>query len=171
MKKRIVALLIGVSCLVSHETEAATVMVTGQTAGPTPFISNIQLAASPAFSIKSIRFEIAPKPGSVTRPVAATYTRDYLEKRGYYNSQTGAILLPVFGLYDDYNNTVTLNYTFTDNSTDQATVMVATTAFADPCGYNNPTVIQARTNSTALSYDFIFIRSNCNTNSPVIIDT
>src|SRR6185312_6859225 len=29
----------------------------------------------------------------------------------------------------------------------------------------------ARTNSTALSYDFIFIRSNCDTNSPVIIDT
>ena len=170
MKKRIVALLIGVFCLVSHETEAATVMVTGQTAGPTPFISNIQLTASPAFSIKSIRFEITPKPGSVTRPVAATYTSDYLKKRGYYNSQTGAILLPVFGLYDNYNNTVTLNYTFTDNSTDQATVMVATAAFADPCGYNNPTVIQARTNSTALSYDFILIRSNC-ANSPAIIDT
>ena len=171
MKKGILALLIGVFCFVFHETEAATVMVTGQTAGPTPFISNIQLTASPAFSIKSIRFEITPKAGSVTRPVAATYTRDYLKKRGYYNSQTGAILLPVFGLYDNYNNTVTLNYTFTDNSTDQATAMVATTAFADPCGYNNPTVIQARTNSTALGYDFVLIRSNCGTNSPVIIDT
>ena len=79
--------------------KAASVMITGQTAGPTPFIAQIQLTANPPTSVKSIKFQIAPKPGSVTRPVNATYPIEYLQKRGYFNSQTGAILLPVFGLY------------------------------------------------------------------------
>jgi arylsulfate sulfotransferase len=158
-------------CFVSRFSEAASVMITGQTPGATPFISNIQLSASPASSIKNIKFTITPKPGSVTRPISATYTSDYLKKRGFYNSQTGAILLPVFGLYDGYTNTVTLNYTFTDDSAAEDETMVATDPFADPCGFNTPTVVQARTNSTSLSYDFIFIRTICSSFSPTIIDT
>ena len=182
MKNVIAAILFTATCFLASpssgkngsrivKVNAASVMITGQTAGPTPFISDLQLSASPPDSIKSIKFQIAPKTGSVTRPLAATYSSQYLTKRGYYNSQTGAILLPVFGLYDNYANAVTLTYVFTDNSSQQAGVVVSTSAFNDTCGYSNPTVIQARTNSTALSYDYILIKNSCGSFSPVIIDT
>jgi hypothetical protein len=150
---------------------AASVTITGQTAGPSPFIAQVQLTANPPTSVKNIKFQITPKPGSVTRPVSATYPIEYLQKRGYFNSQTGAILLPVFGLYASFNNTVTLTYTFTDNSTQQASLMVSTPVFNSPCGYATPTVLQARTNSTALSYDFMMIKNFCGTVAPIIIDT
>jgi hypothetical protein len=49
--------------------------------------------------------------------------------------------------------------------------MVPTAQFSDPCGYSNPTVVQARTSSTDLSYDYILVKSNCGVYSPTIIDT
>jgi arylsulfate sulfotransferase len=151
--------------------KAQSVMVTGQTAGPTPFIAQIQLTANPPTSVKSIKFQITPKPGSVTRPVSATYPIEYLQRRGYFNSQTGAILLPVFGLYANFSNTVNLTYTFTNNTTQPATVTVSTSVFADTCGYISPTVVQPRTNSTTLSYDYILVKNQCGNFSPIILDT
>jgi arylsulfate sulfotransferase len=171
MKPFISIFALGLVVVSSNRADAASVVIGNQTAGPTPFIRQLQLTATPAASIKSINFQITPQVGSVTRPLAATYPSAYLTKRGYYNSQTGAILLPVFGLYANYTNTVMLTYTFTDNSSQQATVMMATPAFGDPCGYSSSTIIQARTNSTALSYDYIMLKGSCSDFSPTIIDT
>jgi len=151
--------------------KAASVTINGQTAGPTPFIAQLQLTATPPTSVKSITFQITPKPGSVTRPVNAKYSIAYLQSRGYFNSTTGAILLPVFGLYANYSNSVSLTYRFTDNSSQQANVMVSTPAFNDTCNYTTPTVVQPRTNSTSLSYDYILVKNICGNFSPVIIDT
>lgn len=171
MKYLISAALLVAACVLSDKAGAASVIITGQTAGPTPFIAQIQLTANPPASIKSIKFQITPKAGSVTRPLSGTYPIAYLQKRGYFNSQTGAILLPVFGLYSNFSNAVTLTYLFTDNSSQQANVMVTTPVFADPCHYGTPTLIQPRTNTTALSYDFIMLKGSCNDFSPTIIDT
>ncbi len=154
-----------------NRADAASVMITGQTAGPTPFIAQIQLTANPPASVKSIKFQITPKAGSVTRPVTGTYPIGYLQKRGYFNSQSGAILLPVFGLYANSSNTVNLTYVFTDNSLQQASVMVSTPVFNDPCGYNSPTIVQPRTNSTTLSYDYYLVRNKCGAAGPIIFDT
>src|ERR1700719_956121 len=65
-----------------------TITVVGQSAGPTPFIANLQLIASDPTAVKSVGFTITPKPGSVTRPVSVTCTADYLQSRGYFNLQT-----------------------------------------------------------------------------------
>ncbi len=165
------AIFLAAVFVLSARVNGQSVMVTGQTAGPSPFIKQIQLTANPAASIKSIKFQITPKSGSVTRPVTATYPSEYLKRRGYYNSQTGAILLPVFGLYANFNNTVTLTYTFTDGSSQQATVTLATPVYNDSCGYTSPIIIQPRTNSTALSYDYYLVRQSCGNASPVIFDT
>jgi arylsulfate sulfotransferase len=165
------AIFFATACLVSREAGAGSVIINGQTAGPTPFIAQIQLTANPPTSVKSIKFQITPKAGSVTRPVSGTYPIEYLQKRGYFNAQTGAILLPVFGLYANFSNTVTLTYMFTDNSSQQASLMVSTPIFNTTCGYTTPTVVQARTNSTTLSYDFMLVKNICGSVSPVIIDT
>lgn len=148
------------------------ITIVGQSAGPTAFIADLQLMANVPTAVKSIGFTITPKPGSVTRPISATYTADYLQSRGYFNLQTGAITLPVFGLYANYSNTVTINSCFFDNSTQQNMVSVSTGVFNDSCGYSSPMVNQARTSDTSLSYDYMLLKSNCGNNqSPVIVDT
>ena len=148
---RIVCFTIVVSMLLASPSSPAAgagkVVLTSVQAGPTPFISFLFLVPDLSAGIKSVQFTIVPKPGSVTRPVSVTYSKSYLQSRGFISGQIPQIMLPVFGLYANYLNTVVLTYSFSNGSTQQQTVLVPTAAFSDPCGFNNPIVIQARTTS------------------------
>ena len=154
----------------ASQADDTTITITGQTAGATPFISKLTLQVSNTTVLKSIEFTIDPKPGSVTRPLSGTYANDYLVGRGFEHPPE--IILPVYGLYAGRANTVRLTYRFLDGSSKQAVTSVTTAPFDDQgCGYNNPTRLQPRTNSTRLSYDYIFDRSACGDFSPVILDS
>src|SRR6266540_3031579 len=154
----------------ANQADDTTITITGHTAGVTPFISKLTLDVSDTTVLKSIQFAIDPKPGSVTRPLSGTYSNNYLIVRGFEHPPE--IILPVYGLYAGRANTVRLTYRFLDGSSKQAVTSITTSAFDDQgCGYNNPTVIQPRTNSTSLSYDYIFDRSDCGDFSPVILDS
>lgn len=151
------------------QADETTITIDAEVEGATAFIHQLTLTASDPAVIKSIRFTIAPKAGSVTRPLSGTYANDYLVTRGFL--QGAQIFLPVYGLYADFTNTVTLTYSFLDGSSKEASTTITTAAFDDPCGYDKPTVLQARTTSTALSYDYILIRGSCSDFSPAVIDT
>lgn len=156
----------------ANQAEDTTIIIHGYTPGVTPFISNVHLTASDTSVLKSIQFMVHPKPGSVTRPLSGTYANYYLVDRGFENQQTGDITLPVYGLYDGTTNPVTLTYSFNDGSSSDANLMITAPPYDDLCGYKNPTVLQPRTNSTDLSYDYIFISTGgCGNNAPLIIDT
>lgn len=170
---RIAAILIAFICPLTNGSQAddATITVVAQNPGPTAFIYQLTLSASDTDVLKSVQFTITPKPGSVTRPLSATYSKEYLVSRGYLNSETGEIFLPVYGLYDGYANNVTLNYGFQDGSTQSEGVVISTPVYDDTCAYETPTVLQPRTDSTALSYDYIMVKGRCSDFSPAIIDT
>ncbi len=154
------------------QADDTTITITAQTAGATPFLSQLTLTASDTTVIKAIQFTITPRPRSVTRPLSGTYSHDYLVSRGYLLPPSPDIFLPVYGLYDGYANTVTLTYHFLDGSSKQDSTTITTTVFDDQgCGYKNPTILQARIPTTTLSYDYIFLRSGCGDYSPVIVDT
>ena len=154
----------------ASQADDTTITISGKTPGVTPFISKLTLQVSNTTVLKSIQCAIDPKPGSVTRPLSGTYSNDYLMNRGF--EQPPVINLPVYGLYAGYTNIVRLTYRFLDGSSKQAVTAVTTATFDDQgCGYNSPTKIQPRTNSTHLSYDYIFDRSSCGTFSPVILDS
>ena len=156
----------------ANQADDTTITIHGYSAGVTPFISNLHLTASNTAVLKSIQFTIHPKPGSVTRPLSGTYANYYLVDRGFENPQTGEITLPVYGLYDGSTNPVTLTYSFADGSSREADTMITAPPYDDLCGYKNPTVLQPRTNSTDLSYDYIFISNGgCGPHAPVILDT
>ena len=154
----------------SNQAGDTTIRIIGHAPGATPFISKVTLAVSNTSVLKSIQFTVIPKPGSVTRPLSGTYANSYLIDRGFENPHTGEVVLPVYGLYDGYNNTVKLTYRFMDGSSKQANTTITTATFNDPCGYKNPTILQRRT-SPDLSYDYILIKGGCSDLSPAIIDT
>jgi arylsulfate sulfotransferase len=151
------------------QADDTTIRITGHTAGPTPFISKLTLDVSNTSVLKSIQFAIDPKPGSVTRPLSGTYSNDYLVSRGF--AHPPEVLLPVYGLYARYANTVRLTYRFLDGSSKQAVTNITTATFNDPCGYDNPTILQRRTNATDLSYDYIMVKGTCSNFEPAIVDT
>jgi arylsulfate sulfotransferase len=153
----------------ANQADDTIIRITGQTAGATPFISRLTLDVSNTTALKSIQFAIDPKPGSVTRPLSGTYSNDYLVSRGLEHSPE--IILPVYGLYAGYRNIVRLTYRFLDGSSKQAVTAIITAIFHDPCGYDNPTILQRRTNATDLSYDYMIVKGSCSTFAPAIIDT
>ena len=153
----------------ASQADDTTITITGQTAGATPFISQLTLAVSNTTVLKSIQFTIDPKPGSVTRPLSGTYANDYLVSRGFEHPPE--IILPVYGLYAGYTNIVRLTYRFLDGSSKQDLTTVTTATFDDSCGYKTPMILQRRTNTTDLSYDYIMIKGGCSDFEPAIIDT
>ncbi|HEY1769644.1 MAG TPA: aryl-sulfate sulfotransferase [Chthoniobacterales bacterium] len=167
------ALLVLALAPLAHATDAdnTTITITSQTAGPTPFISQLTLTASDATVLKDIAFTIAAKPGAKARALSGTYSLGYLIAHGDLTPPSNQIFLPVYGLYAGFANTVTLTYNFVDGSSKKATTSITTAIFDDQgCGYNSPTVLKARSDE-ALSYDYIFIRSGCGNYSPVIVDS
>jgi hypothetical protein len=168
-----VAVLMVLTNLVgANEADDTTITITGHTAGATPFISNLTLEVSNTTVLNSIRFEIDPKPGSVTRPLSGTYANSYLVERGFEQPPPATtVTVPVYGLYAGYTNIVRLTYRFMDGSSKQAVTSITTATFDDTCGYDNPTIVQARKKSRDLSYDYLMVKGNCSYFEPAIIDT
>ncbi|MEY2504578.1 MAG: arylsulfate sulfotransferase, partial [Verrucomicrobiota bacterium] len=154
------------------EADDTIITIVGNAPGVTPFISKVSLNASDTSTLKGIQFKIAPKAGSVTRPLSGNYARSYLIQRGFLQAGSGDILVPVYGLYSGFDNTVTLKYYFNDGSFKEASTTITTASYVHPCGLESPTALQPRTNDTTLSYDYMLVRGGCPTGSqPVIVDT
>jgi arylsulfate sulfotransferase len=155
----------------ASQADVTSITITSHKPATTPFISTVNLNISNLSVLASIQFIITPKPGSVARPLSATYSASYLTARGYLNSQTGQVRLPIFGLYANYSNSIVITYSFNDGSSRQHSIVITTTDYTDPCGFTSPIVLQPRTQNADLSYDYILIKSECSANSPTIIDT
>jgi hypothetical protein len=154
----------------ANQADDTTITITGHAPGATPFISMLTLNVSNTSVLKSVQFAIDPKAGSVTRPLSGTFSNQYLVERGFEHPPE--VIVPVWGLYAGYQNIVRLTYSFMDGSSKQTVTSITTAAFDDQgCGYNTPTRLQPRNNSTQLSYDYFFDRSACGDYSPIILDT
>lgn len=160
----------GYSSQASSPTEAqqSDIVISGTAPGVTPFIASVQLAGNSVVNVLSVAFKIAPRPNTVSSPVNVTWTRAALASDGHLLSNS--ISLPVFGLYDGYQNQVTLQLQFTDGSVQQLQDPIATQPYTDPTGvYQNPTIVKARAPGSNLGFSFFILKSQIS--SPVIVDT
>ncbi len=156
------------------QADDTTITIDSQANGPTALIVQLTLSASDTTFLKGIHFTVASKPGSVVRPFSQNFSASYLTSHGYLDAAAGKIYLPVYGLYAEYSNSVTLTYDFFDGSLKEDTTTIPTGSFTDLCGISTPTVLKARTDTTDLSYDYMLVRGACGSGSgisPVIVDT
>jgi arylsulfate sulfotransferase len=150
--------------------EAAQVGVVGQVQGSTPFIGEVTLVLQHFAELTSISYSIAPKAGTFSKPVSATFDKAWLGRPGRYDSERKLFSLPVFGLYADHANAVTLKATFSDGSSHTERLDIATARYAGPAAvYGAPTILKARTADSAPAVDFVLIKNAVGT--PAVIDT
>ena len=150
---------------------AGTAQIVDVEQGATPF-----LAFAGAFysggAISSVSFSIQPLSGSVTRPLGATYSANYLNAHNYFIPGANAVIIPIFGLYAGTTNTIRLTYTFTDGTTNTQTTTLKTPTYTEPCAaVANRSSYNARPNTASLTYDYFLLKDYCSTNSPAILDT
>jgi arylsulfate sulfotransferase len=139
--------------------------------GKTPFINLVRLKMEDPALLAYITFTIAPKPGSVTRPVSARYPSSYLTQRGFLDTANGAITVPVFGLYQRFANSVKIVAAFVDGTSQEIDLELTSPHYVSGI-YDHPAVVvQPRTTDTTLSYDFMELKSFINPHSPTIVDT
>ena len=145
-----------------------TAVVTDQSVSP--FLAQVEIRGSRADAITEVTFTVAPKPGSVSRPVKGTYSRSFLTAAGHGNLRPGAYRVPVFGLYAGYANSVSVQARFGDGTTARMDVPVTTAAFQDPTGiYDRPVFRTRRAAGSPLGFDFFYVKSELT--MPLVIDT
>ncbi len=172
MKRLLLALSVVLSLMVGDALIASHPVVTldGVKPGSTPFISFVTLRLRSTSDLTMVSFSIRPKQGSQTRAIAATYSSGYLQRTGYYQPGSGKFTVPVFGLYQGRQNTVTVTSTFADGTTQPNRVNITTPAY-DGGTFTSPTIVQARLRNTPLSYDFSLLKAYAVDDTPVIIDS
>jgi hypothetical protein len=161
------------SCGGSDSPQDATlgaVIVASQAPGPTPFIARIGIGIERTDLVRSVSYTIAPKPGTVSRPVSVTYSLSYLLRRQLLDTVNKHLDLPVFGLYAGYPNQVSLQIDFTDGSTHADSAVIDTPAYQEAVPrYTALDVKTPRQPDIALGYDFMLLKNNVA--MPVVIDT
>lgn len=136
--------------------------------GPSPFISLVHVRGTGLGSVVAVEYTIAPKPGSVSRPVHVEYSFAALQARGYVSN--GTLTIPVFGLYSGYANQVSMALVRLGDDPIQFEVDITTPAYVDPTGiYDQPNILVKRSSGSLLGFDFIYVKSGLG--SPVILDT
>lgn len=134
---------------------------------PSIFVSAIDLTGLDAANIKNISFTIRPKEGSYAKPVSATYSQEYLSRSSLYDPASKKIQIPVFGLYSNYSNELTLNISFVDSSIYSFQKTLVTQRYTDSVGiYDNPG-ITIRPTATP-SYSYFYLKGALK--SPIIMD-
>ena len=152
-------------------TTPSSVSISNVVAGTTPFIAWVTLANLPGASLGSISFTVENKPGATTKPVSAIYQKAYLSHQGFFNTASDlSATVPVYGLYQNYDNTITLTVSSGRTSTTiEATF--TTTSWTTTGEYGKFTKVTPRNPSISLGYSFMLLKDWNYSHSPVIMDT
>jgi len=145
------------------------------TSGATPFIRFMKISGVRSGLMTNISFSIAPKSSSATLPISATYSKAYLIRHNYLDVNTSTATIPVFGLYQNYSNSVELKYFEGSSVSGNLSATVTTPAWTDPYGpsdlYKNPVRIVPRNNTVRLNFSYFMMKSGATGSNPVVLDT
>ncbi|MGF6274610.1 arylsulfate sulfotransferase [Massilia sp. UYP11] len=151
------------------QAERAGIGAIAQAAGATPFVAQLSYTLDDFAQVDSVHYTIAGRPGSHSRPVAVTYDRAWLGRRAAWDASGKRIAFPVFGLYANHRNALTLTTRFRDGSAHVAQVAVATGPYTGPATvYATPEVRTAR-GAASPGVEYMLINNGFTT--PVILDS
>jgi len=127
------------------------------------FISDLDLDMDTT-NVSHISFTIVPKREALADAMSATFDI------GKIVSAEGGVILPIWGLYDNFENTVNVTLHFTDGSKKIASHSVVTEKYVDPNSTYDQIVINQSVDATnKLSYSYILLESNLD-QGPIIMD-
>lgn len=127
------------------------------------FISDLELGMDPT-NVSRVTFTIAPKKEALADAISATFDIDKL-----VSSEAG-VMLPIWGLYDNFENTVNVTLHFIDGSEAIVSHNVLTEQYLDPNSTYDRIVINQSVNAASkVNYNYILLESNLD-QGPIIMD-
>ncbi|MDX1735682.1 MAG: aryl-sulfate sulfotransferase, partial [Halioglobus sp.] len=133
-----------------------------------PFIGSLRADDVDLAGVASISYEIRPKPGALARPVSVSYAQDALRNRGIFDKATGSFSLPVFGLYADYANTVSLHVRYEGGLETRFDIPAATAVLPESLGAAANSIVRLPVSAARRpSFDYFYLKY---LDSPVVYD-
>jgi hypothetical protein len=138
--------------------------------GYKPFIGDITVSGVPQ-STTTFSFRIEPKPGTFSEPVTAVFTRQYLSLNGYFSDST-TVTIPLFGLYDDYDNTVTISLKSARGRATTLSHELTTSEWSSSCRNTlaGATKVVSPSTSVKLDYSFFMLKAWACDAHPIVMD-
>lgn len=131
------------------------------------FISALNMTGLDTSKIKNISFRIKTKDGNFAKPVSATYDWSYLSNNGLFDATNNSVQVPIFGLYSNYLNELTIDIQYIDDSIYSFQKMVPAAAYIDSAGIYDNVGISIKPTATP-SYSYFYLKGALK--SPIIMD-
>ena len=126
------------------------------------FISSLNIEVDPKI-LSRISFKVTPKVNSVSEAFKVTYEISKLTITDM------SVTLPVYGLFSNYDNSVELSFTFTDDSSQNLLIEIPTGVFEDLRNvYNNLQVVKSPEKAYKPTFSYLLLKSAVR--GPVIMD-
>jgi hypothetical protein len=153
------------------ERASAVPTVDSASEGATPFIGDITISGV-SRNIATFSFSIEPKPDTFSEPVSATFSRQYLSQNNYFLDPS-TVTIPLFGLYEDYANIVTVTLkTSSGRTTTLVRMTPTTTEWSSSCRDTlvgaDPVVSPSA--SVKLDYSFFMLKAWACGAHPIVMD-
>lgn len=141
--------------------------------GANPFQGTITLTELSQTNIAAVSFMIEPRDGALAKPVRATYSRRYINDNDLLDTETGDLTVPIFGMYDDYANSIRITIRATNGAVRRYTMTAETSEWSNSCrdGYANPERVVDRNSSVKLDFSYMLLKAWGCGSHPVILDT
>lgn len=152
-------------------TSAATnvaVLSTALNARVPYFIGSVVIGGVNTRRLQSVEFTVQPRPGATAEAVSASYSERDLVAKGRVDAVGGTVTIPVFALYENYANTVTLRVR--DGRTTNLTTTITTDAWQGGFNVNDREVVTPRDPTIPLGYSYMLVKYLYGGVGPMILD-
>ena len=120
------------------------------------FISALNMNGLDTGKIKNISFHIKTKDGNFAKPVSATYDWSYLSNNGLFDATSNSVQVPIFGLYNNYLNQLTIDIQYIDDSIYSFQKVIPAATYVDSAGiYDNVGISIKPTVTPSYSYFYL----------------
>lgn len=149
---------------------SAFIVVDSASEGDTPYIGEITLSDVPR-NATTFSFRVEPKPGTFSDPVNAVFTRQYLTSNDYF-SDASTVTVPVFGLYEDYANTVTVTVKTSSGRATTLSHELTSSVWGSSCRDTlvGATRVVSPSASVKLDYSFFMLKAWACDAHPIVMD-
>lgn len=149
---------------------SALIVVDSASEGDTPYIGEITLSDVPR-NATTFSFRVEPKPGTFSDPVNAVFTRQYLTRNDYF-SDASTVTVPVFGLYEDYANTVTVTVKTSSGRATTLSHELTSSVWGSSCRDTlvGATRVVSPSASVKLDYSFFMLKAWACDAHPIVMD-
>ncbi|MDN3714484.1 aryl-sulfate sulfotransferase [Vibrio breoganii] len=165
-----IALLFLVGCNDNDNDSAQTMadevreqlMISEADTASSVFISSLNLEV-PTENISAVEFSIAPKDGSFSEAISAQY------KISSLNYNDASLMLPIWGMYENFDNSIEVTLYFQDDSKISDTVILTAPPYVDSNEIFDRIIKNESPTNEGISFSYFYLENNTD-QGPVIVD-